>query len=493
MRKLIILICIAITGGALYALVPNLFPDTPSFPRTPTADGTIGGVLQKIVGGIISDATDGTVANTEKLDGVTATWYLKNTTCSATDKWIGIDANGKAICGTSSPILADYGTVSEQGCPANIYHATGTNGTTNTGDTLKSWDIIKTWACGLTIAFTDFSILRLDADTTVSLDVLAAPAPSTQTIASAILSNGSLWGRILTDTGSYSIGTDKIVAWVRGTSVAVVQTGVTITMGSYSSTTGKWPMTKVGTPSTPFLAIPHSRSSNNTLTSSVTSWPLPQIQVSPSITGPWLVNTPRILLDTIFAESPWIRSNTRKDLIYISALALTGQTAITDVDNMSTSTIASSPPESKRAYDEYMATEPSKLPGTNLDSVCEPWYAYWTSLAGTMYERCQPSTLIAFADYTKGDKKMYSSGFTTNILFDQGRPYYLLNNIQPYKTTVQWTSPSTLISLYANMSDFMNENNAIDITINTSPQLNSFPIIYLFNTGAIQSIRITKY
>ncbi len=114
MRKLIILICIAITGGALYALVPNLFPDTPSFPRTPTADGTIGGVLQKIVGGIISDATDGTVANTEKLDGVTATGYLKNNSCNIPDKWIGIDANGKAICGTSSPILADYGTVSEQ-------------------------------------------------------------------------------------------------------------------------------------------------------------------------------------------------------------------------------------------------------------------------------------------------------------------------------------------------------------------------------------------
>jgi hypothetical protein len=74
-----------------------------------------------------------------KLDGVTATGYLKNTDCvSLGQKWIGIDATGKALCGTSTPILADYGTVSEQGCAANIYHATGTNGTTNTGDTLKS-------------------------------------------------------------------------------------------------------------------------------------------------------------------------------------------------------------------------------------------------------------------------------------------------------------------------------------------------------------------
>ena len=76
--------------------------------------------------------------NSTKLDGVTATGYLKNTACSVTEKWIGINATGEAVCGTSTPILADYGTVSEQGCAANIYHATGTNGTTNTGDTLKS-------------------------------------------------------------------------------------------------------------------------------------------------------------------------------------------------------------------------------------------------------------------------------------------------------------------------------------------------------------------
>lgn len=42
MRKLIIFICVLLAGGALYALVPALFPDTPLFPRTPTADGTVG-------------------------------------------------------------------------------------------------------------------------------------------------------------------------------------------------------------------------------------------------------------------------------------------------------------------------------------------------------------------------------------------------------------------------------------------------------------------
>jgi hypothetical protein len=77
---------------------------------------------------------------------------------------------------------------------------------------LKAGDIVKTSSCGMTIAFTDLSILRLDADTTVSLDLIESASEPGRTIASAILANGSLWGRILTDTGSYSIGTEKIVA-----------------------------------------------------------------------------------------------------------------------------------------------------------------------------------------------------------------------------------------------------------------------------------------
>ena len=83
MRKLIILICILITGGAVYALIiPSLFPDTPRFPRTPTAEGTIGYVLEKIIGKTVSDAVDGTVANTLKLDNRSGTGYLKRATCT---------------------------------------------------------------------------------------------------------------------------------------------------------------------------------------------------------------------------------------------------------------------------------------------------------------------------------------------------------------------------------------------------------------------------
>ena len=108
--------------------------------------------------------------------------------------WLDIDSDGKARCGSSAPILTYYGTISEQGCDADIYHADGTTAKTSTGNTLKSGDIVKTPpSCGMTIAFADYSILRLDVDTTVSLDILSEPSPSTRTIASAILANGSLW------------------------------------------------------------------------------------------------------------------------------------------------------------------------------------------------------------------------------------------------------------------------------------------------------------
>jgi hypothetical protein len=401
MRKLIIFICVLLAGGALYALVPNLFPDTPSFPRTPTAEGTVGWVLEKIVGGIISDATDGTVANTAKLDWVTATGYLKNNSCNIPDKWIGIDANGKAVCGTSNPILADYGTISEQGCTATVYHADGTfTNASNTGDTLKSGDIVKTQNipnCTLTIAFADFSILRLDADTTVSLDVLAAPAPSTQTIASAILSNGSLWGRILTDTGSYSIGTDKIVAWVRGTSVAVVSTGNTIGTLTYTATGWQIPLTpsiyntelaivdSVNTSPTNPAATVYCRGTNGTAT------PLnsinPENQYSIATSGAWCLPStpPRALTSTaatLYARSPWIRRNTQKDVSYMyRLLALSGSSIPDRISKINIELTNSQPPDN-----------PGDLEAGNI---CEPNEKWWTPRYG-----CQPKVLYAIADYT---------------------------------------------------------------------------------------------
>ncbi len=68
------------------------------------------------------------------------------------------------------------------------------------GTTVYEGDTIITDSTGTgTIAFiADESILRLDTSTTVELSVGQL---SGQSVAQAILSDGRLWGRILTSTG----------------------------------------------------------------------------------------------------------------------------------------------------------------------------------------------------------------------------------------------------------------------------------------------------
>ncbi len=69
----------------------------------------------------------------------------------------------------------------------------------NTTDLLTPGDLVRTAANGTgTIAFlADESILRLDTSTTVELSIGQL---SGQSVAQAILSDGRLWGRILTST-----------------------------------------------------------------------------------------------------------------------------------------------------------------------------------------------------------------------------------------------------------------------------------------------------
>lgn len=149
---------------------------------------------------------------------MTASGYLKNTTCvSNTQVWIGFDTNGTAVCGTKSGLLT-FGTISSQDCAATIYPADNSSShPTSTGMTLKAGDIIKTNpSCGMTIAFVDTSILRLDRDTTASLDISTNSIEPGKQIASLILESGQVWGRILspdtpTSTG-YTIGSDEVVA-----------------------------------------------------------------------------------------------------------------------------------------------------------------------------------------------------------------------------------------------------------------------------------------
>ena len=116
-----------------------------------------------------------------------------------------------------STILAYYGQISEQTGTARIYRTDGTTIPAAIGTVLKAGDIIKTDSSStLTIAFVDTSILRLDADTTASLDISTISTEPNKQIASLILESGQVWGRILspdtpTSTG-YSLGTGDVVA-----------------------------------------------------------------------------------------------------------------------------------------------------------------------------------------------------------------------------------------------------------------------------------------
>lgn len=71
-------------------------------------------------------------------------------------------------------------------------------------------DIIRTNpGSAVTIVFSDLSLLRIDEDSTVSLDT--GTLPDGTNIAYAILENGGLWGRVLTETGGYYIGRDDLI------------------------------------------------------------------------------------------------------------------------------------------------------------------------------------------------------------------------------------------------------------------------------------------
>ena len=208
---------IVVLVGAVWAS-SGLFPNTTEFPSSPGGIGTLSGALSHF------DAS-GNAKNTLKLWGRTASGYLKQSVCiDPAAVWRGIDTNGQAICAKNLPILS-IGTFYEltPGCAEVMKSGTTTWVAGNGATALKSGDIVRTKntvACDntTTIRFAaDDSILRLDRNTLVELQTGELGG---NTVAQAILQNGSLWWRILTSTG-VNIGGGGLVAGVRGTSVRV--------------------------------------------------------------------------------------------------------------------------------------------------------------------------------------------------------------------------------------------------------------------------------
>jgi hypothetical protein len=70
-------------------------------------------------------------------------------------------------------------------------------------------------------------------------------------------------------------------------------------------------MTKVGAPNTPFLAIPHSQSPDNTISGDIGNT---TIKIGNSVTGPNMMNFTRNPVANLYQDSPWIRRNTAADL-----------------------------------------------------------------------------------------------------------------------------------------------------------------------------------
>ena len=403
MRKILpIFISIILFIGVAYALVPALFPDTALFPRIPSGSGSIGSVISRLIGSDIETYT-GTwvIENTLMLDGTTASGYLTANNCLWTDKWVRIDANNKPICGSTSTFLGDFWKIESQDCSTStIYHASGSStNPTSTGHTLKSWDILKTPpGCTMTIAFSDLSILRLDGDTVVSFDIGYLSGGTS--IASALLENGSLWWRILTETGSYSVGTHEIIAWVRGTSISLVSTGNTIWSIVWSGT--GWTI-----PRTPWL-YPTEVAIIDTTTNTgaviacrkTDGWyrPLSNLAKTKSYVIPpgWCGNTiPSPLIkpkDTIFISSPWAKKNTEKDIEYMyRKTSLSGMTMTLAKKTIFNNEIATTIPDNSAGI----------LTATGIqeaNSLCEIGKIYWN-------ERywCQNNRVLGIGDFTLPD------------------------------------------------------------------------------------------
>ena len=402
--SLILLGCVFI-GWLVYALIPSLFPDSSTFPRIPVWDMTIWWALSRLIGTIdlANYGGDGTVENTRMLDEMTATGYIKNSSpCgNAWEKWLWIDNNGFPLCGNTAPMLADYGLIDSQDCAAIVYHSDNTFGNTSTGQTLKAGDIVKTApGCTMTIAFSDLSIIRLDGDTVVSFDV--GYLPDGTTIASALLDNGSLWWRILTETWSYSVGTREIIAWVRWTSISLVSTGNTIGTIAWSGT--GWNIPKTASPYNTEVTVIDTTTSTGAVIACKKSngW----FQKISSLAKRKLYNippgwcgwtTPIIISknkDLLLSESLWIKKNTRKDLRYMyQKLALSGTVLPM--------------PKTMIITNELNVTKPEEsLPGILTASgilesgnICDITGDHWW---GNHYG-CQANDVIAIADYTMMD------------------------------------------------------------------------------------------
>ena len=147
------------------------------------------------------------------------------------------------------------------------------------------------------ITFSDNSVLRLDADTTVELTTHTNTAGNS--IAAIILADGQLWGRVLTSTGM-DFGAGGYIVGVRGTSLSVSKSDTTVTIAIIDSTNDiAATITNTNNATKPFITVDAGSK---------------VIELSGATEKP--TEEPGITKATLLTET-WTRENTLDDLRYL--------------------------------------------------------------------------------------------------------------------------------------------------------------------------------
>ena len=152
------------------------------------------------------------------------------------------------------------------------------------------------------ITFSDNSVLRLDADTTVELTTHTNTAGDS--IAAIILADGQLWGRVLTSTGM-DFGAGGYIVGVRGTSLSVSKSDTTVTIAIIhiaiidSTNAIAATITNTNNATTPFITVDAGSK---------------VIELSGATEKP--TEEPGITKATLLTET-WTRENTLDDLRYL--------------------------------------------------------------------------------------------------------------------------------------------------------------------------------
>lgn len=350
-------------------------PDKPWFPSLPDSPGTIGYSLTHFF------TPTGDALDTEKLGGISATGYLKSTDSLCTNPWYvwkSIRPDGTAECQAQSMNLLAIGSFSELYPWVEISKNNGSTWSpANTTDILYNWDMIRTNGTGTgTIDFiADDSLLRLDTNTLVQLETGDLDG---NTVAQAIVNNGSLWWRVLTSTG-INIGGGGVVAWVRGTSVRVIASSPTLADIAIIDTANTTPATLRNQAWNEIQLTPGKKITTNT--------PL-------DIGSILSIDLTTDLTDTTRAESRWTQKNLKLDLDYL--LTLSGSSIKTpqiridaEIASLSMSWTSTDQKFGEMACSEY---------GT--------WLMLWRPLLKELVTR-KDACIYAIADYVNAGKWLY--------------------------------------------------------------------------------------